>query len=195
MRKTPAGASPEKERWLLSELKSGMDEWDPGPASFERVVEIGRRRAAARRRNAVVGVLAAVAGVLLVLAFAPPGGAVSAVAGNFVGSIVGNQSPGVRAGETPAPQTTPSRVEPIVASPSEQREPLPTPVGVPAGGDGGGGGGAAPTPAGSPAQQQPAPPNQAPSEAPVVAGPQTPAAAPTPSPTPTPFCLLHLLCL
>jgi hypothetical protein len=189
MRKTPAGASPEKERWLLSELKSGMDDWDPGPASFGRVLEVGRRRSAARRRNSVVGVLAAVAAVLLVLAFAPPGGAVSAVAGNFVGSIVGNPSPGVRSGESPAPQTTPSRVEPIVASPGQQREPLTSPQ-APLTGPGA----ATPTPAGAQPQQQPAPP-ESPSEAPVVAGPQTPASTPVPSPTPTPLCLLHLLCL
>lgn len=195
MRRTTAGESPEKERWLLSELKSGMDDWDPGPARFERVLAVKRKRAIALRRNSLVGVLAAVACVLLLLTFAPPGAAFQSVAGNFVTGLVGVQTPppavGPGRGGEPTPQVTgnPNRgVPPVISSsPGQQREPLPVPAApVPSAGQTPGAG---PTPASQP-QQTPAP---GPSEAPVVAGPQSPAAAPSPSPSP--FCLLHLLCL
>jgi hypothetical protein len=201
MRETPAGVSPEKDRWLLSELKSGMDDWDPGQPAFERVVEARRQRVLARRRNGLVGGLAMMAVLLLGLTFLPPARSASAVAGGLIGGFVGVQTPppavGRSADVTPTPvvTATPNRVAPPAVSvdPGQQREPLPAPPaarGDPAapspppapspGGDGGGSGsdGTGTT-----------------SDPPVVAGPKSPATGPAPAPTPTPFCLLHLLCL
>src|SRR5437660_8511765 len=78
-----AGVSP-PDNWLAAEIQAGIDDWDPGPGGFQRVLMARRKRIQVRRRNIAVGGLAVAACVLLVFTLAPPArSGVTSVASNL----------------------------------------------------------------------------------------------------------------
>lgn len=178
--------APDPESWLVGELRSGIEGWDPGSAAFDRVMRLARRRRAARRRYAVTAGLAAVACALLLFVVLPDS---RITAGNATGSVSGVQ--------TPMPSVPPSE-RPISASASPiVRPPASPPVVAP------------PrqvpktaAPATAPPVDGSRPPTPAATSTPLTAGARksaSPDSSSSPSPSlpggHQPICILGLLCL
>jgi hypothetical protein len=196
------GPNPESQR-LASELQSGIEDWDPGPGDFGRVLAKRNHRAAVRRRQYLAG------GVLVtvfMLGLLSLNGGHRSIAYQALHSVIGLQTPlpvlgsggggPVASKPTPTadPGVSPRGTVPIARRTTEPGDPgqqtpapTPTPTGHPTSGPSNPGG--APVIAGPRSTPTPEP------TAPPTESTPTPA-TPTPSPSPSPgLCLLDLICI
>ncbi|HEX4216382.1 MAG TPA: hypothetical protein VIA06_23940 [Candidatus Dormibacteraeota bacterium] len=199
------GPNPEFQR-LASELQSGIEDWDPGPGDFERVLAARRRRAAIRHRRYLAGGI--VLTVLMLGLFSFNGGPRS-IAYRALQSVVGLQTPlpvlgsggGGRTATGPTPTAGPGGQSPRATVPIARRsnqpgdpgqqtpEPTPTAAGHPTSGPS--------TPGGAPVIAGPrSTPTPEATPPPVESTPEPTPATPEPTPSPTPgLCLLNLICI